>query len=553
MKPKKNKIPGGVPAGDSIRYPLNRRRSRAGRRESEAYLMFALEASNTGVWDLDLADRKILRSPEHDRIFGYASLRPEWTYQVFLEHVLPEDRTEVDRQYQQAMENRGDWNIECRIRRADGEIRWIRTAGRHRLDMQGKPRHITGIVQDITDRKKAEAQLEALLIEQQHARDELERRVAERTTELKRRADQLARLASELTMAEQQVRRHLADALHDHLQQILVAARIQTDQLQLDEKAPERIRNFKLVHEMLSEAIASTRSLSRDLSPPVLHHGGLPAALQWLAEDMQQKHNLKVHLQADGNHVDLPDSLNIFIYNTARELLFNITKHADTLDAAVRLHRRGDSILLEVADSGKGFDPSCILRSNAESGGFGLFSIQERVDFLGGRLAIDSRIGGGSRFSITVPVTVPRKSEAAPMPETGSMPATVPGTLTEPVTGYVRVLLVDDHRMMREGLISLLQGQSGIEVVGQADNGRQAIECVETLQPDVVTMDVSMPVMDGIEATRVIKERWPNIRVIGLSMFEEAELASRMRAAGADHYLAKTGPSQLLIEAIRTR
>ena len=127
--------------------------------ESEERLRFALQTIQIGAWDLDLVDHTAFRSLEHDRIFGYAELLPEWTYEMFLDHVLPEDRPAVDSQFRQAMETNSDWNFECRIRRTTGEIRWIMAAGRHRSDDAGAPRRMAGIVQDITTRKQAEEAL----------------------------------------------------------------------------------------------------------------------------------------------------------------------------------------------------------------------------------------------------------------------------------------------------------------------------------------------------------------------------------------------------------
>jgi PAS domain S-box-containing protein len=135
------------------------RDAEAALRESEDRLRFALETIQTGAWDLDLVDHTSFRSVEHDRVFGYASLLPQWTYEMFLEHVLPEDRAAVDGKFRRAIEHRGDWNFECRIRRVDGEVRWIWAAGRHRADVTGAPRRMAGIVQDITARKQAEAEL----------------------------------------------------------------------------------------------------------------------------------------------------------------------------------------------------------------------------------------------------------------------------------------------------------------------------------------------------------------------------------------------------------
>ena len=119
-------------------------------RESEERLNFALETSHTGAWELNLRDHTAHRSAQHDHIFGYAEPLPQWTYEMFLDHVLPEDRPMVDAKFRAAVATRSDCTFECRIRRADQQVRWILAAGRHRADT------LVGIVQDITERKLAE-------------------------------------------------------------------------------------------------------------------------------------------------------------------------------------------------------------------------------------------------------------------------------------------------------------------------------------------------------------------------------------------------------------
>ena len=129
-------------------------------RESEARLNFIFQITHTGGWELNLLDGSTHRTLEHDRIFGYDTLQPNWTYGIFLEHVLPEDRAEVDRRFRVATAAQAEWNFECRIRRHDGEMRWIWATGQHQRDKAGRTSRMAGIIQDITARKQAE---EALL------------------------------------------------------------------------------------------------------------------------------------------------------------------------------------------------------------------------------------------------------------------------------------------------------------------------------------------------------------------------------------------------------
>ncbi|MBD9354698.1 sensor domain-containing diguanylate cyclase [Methylomonas albis] len=121
--------------------------------QSEARLSFALETIGTGAWDLDLQDYSVQRTNIHDQIFGYSQLLPQWTYHTFLGHVVPEHRDMVNAGFHTARAAHSNWDFECRIRRIDGEIRWIRGSGCHQL---GNSTRMAGILQDITEYKLAD-------------------------------------------------------------------------------------------------------------------------------------------------------------------------------------------------------------------------------------------------------------------------------------------------------------------------------------------------------------------------------------------------------------
>jgi signal transduction histidine kinase len=227
----------------------------------------------------------------------------------------------------------------------------------------------------------------------------LECQVAQRTAQLEHRARQLQKLTLELSQAEDRERQRIAAILHEDLQQQIAGARFHLNLLRDWANDDPQRELLEEADEALKKAIQESRSLSQDLSPAVLHMNDLRGALEWLANRVQVQHSLMVHL-IDCGDVALPsEGLTTFLFRAAQEMLFNVVKHARVNEATVRVRRLGRCVCLCVSDKGQGFNPQEL----KETAGFGLLSIRERVELLGGRMTIKSVIGKGSRFCIVVP------------------------------------------------------------------------------------------------------------------------------------------------------
>ncbi len=237
----------------------------------------------------------------------------------------------------------------------------------------------------------------------QRAREELETRVGERTEDLRRQSEQLRVAAAQLNVAEQRERKRLACVLHDGLQQNIAAAKFRLGFLELS-RDPEISRTVAEVMKILSESMEMSRSLTADLSPPALHEKGLVPALEWLAGLMETRQGLAVEVVARDKVERVPEDVCVTLYQATRELLFNALKHSGVKSARVQVDREGREARVMVSDEGNGFDASVLDAGQGQPSGFGLFSIRERLNLLGGKMRVESAPGRGSRFILKVPL-----------------------------------------------------------------------------------------------------------------------------------------------------
>lgn len=308
-----------------------------------------------------------------------------------------DDRDKVWSQIQPALAERHPFEVEYRLHTAAGEEKWCWEQGVGVYSDHGEVEAIEGFITDISRSKRAEAELKTLA-------ETLEHRVADRTAKAEQQAVQLRDMAWEVTEAEQRERRRLAQVLHDHLQQLLVAARLKVNQLDRHLAEEDLHHMAQELDELINQAINQSRSLTAELSPAVLYEAGLIAALEWLAREMLTKHQLRVAIKAEREAEPTAEDARVLLFAAARELLFNVVKHAHAESALVVLSLAdADWVRLEVIDEGVGFDPTSFARAETSPNGYGLFNIRKRLELLGGHFEVESAPGCGAHVTVVAP------------------------------------------------------------------------------------------------------------------------------------------------------
>ena len=225
-------------------------------------------------------------------------------------------------------------------------------------------------------------------------------------TERVRAEEKIRSLASKLTVAEQEERQRISQVLHDDLQQRLFAIKAQLSFLNAgnhnDGSSPSGYFSLEEIQSALSEAIAVTRNLSVDLSPVILSGEGFTESMTWLASRMAEQYGLQVQVDAKAKLDRIDHHLRNVLFQSVRELLFNVVKHAETSQATVILEQDQQQARITIYDEGKGFDAGAVLKDPKSA--HGLLVIQDRLSLLGCTLKIKSVPGDGTETVIEVPL-----------------------------------------------------------------------------------------------------------------------------------------------------
>lgn len=320
------------------------------------------------------------------RILGYNRTDP--VTRSLLAMLLPEDREKVSAQIR-AMLSSEPCNSQAEVRylTKSGEPLWVYHTASAVNDHAGEPLYGVIMIESIQERKQTE---DTLLHYQ----------------------EQLQSLTSELSLSEERERRRIATSLHDRIGQTLAFARLKLGALAQQLHGDSTHLTHEL-RDLIEQAITDTRSLTVELSPPVLYEIGLVAALEWLARKIEQEHQITTHFEDDGQAKPLDDKFRVVLFQAVRELLVNIVKHAHATAVHLTVRRDGDAIRIVIEDNGVGFDPAALQKRASLISGFGLFNVRERLGYLGGQLKIRSSPGEGTRITLLAPL----KLEVVPSSE----------------------------------------------------------------------------------------------------------------------------------------
>ncbi|MBW1978138.1 MAG: PAS domain S-box protein [Deltaproteobacteria bacterium] len=284
---------------------------------------------------------------------------------------------------------------------------------------RGRPIGVMATLRDISDLKEAE---EAMRENQA----ELERRVKKRTADLMRAKEELTQelkkrkqamnelityqerlrsLASELTLTEERERQRIATYLHDNVGHALAMAKMKLDNVLKSLTSLDAMTSLGEVEEMIKSAIEEVRSLTFELSPPVLHELGFVEAVDWLAEQFHKVNGIACRVTCDELPKPLEEDISIFLFHSVRELMVNVAKHSKAWEARITIERDNGNIRIMVEDNGIGFPVSNLDSYLQENGGFGLFSIRERFESIGGSMKIESEPGNGCSVTLVAPLS----------------------------------------------------------------------------------------------------------------------------------------------------
>ena len=354
----------------------------------------------------------------------------------------------------------------------------------------------------------------------------------------------LRQLSGRLLQLQDEERRRIARDLHDITGQEVALLSMTLDrvaQLVASERAEvkERLAESREIVRKMAEEI---RTLSYLLHPPLLDESGLNSAVRWYAEGFEKRSAIHVSVVVAPDLGRLPADVETALFRVVQESLTNVHRYSGSADAEIRISSDGHHVRLEVADHGKGVR---VAKARAHVGrvaslGVGIPGMRERVSQLGGTLEVDFG-PNGTRVIATVPI---KKADNAP--------AALDDASQADSGVRRRILIADDHEVMRRGVRGLLESHSEWAVCGEAVEGREAVRMSRELKPDLVILDINMPGLTGLDVAQQIRRENAEAKILFFSVHESAQTVREVANVGGQGYVAKSRAGHDLIDAVRS-
>ena len=376
LRNKQGRIIGSLRSGEDI---TDKQKAELVLKEQEVRLAYAQKLSHVGSWELDLVNDTERWSDEVFRIFGYAPQAFIPSESRKLESIHPDDRELFQSNMRRGLATRETFDFEFRAQRSNGEIRFVRALNKVTRDQKGRAISLLGTLQDVTQRRQAEAQL-------------------------KRSHEELRQLADHLQSVRESERISIARAIHDDMAQSLTAQKI--DLVRLKSRLPQDDSFLmELSGEILksvNQTIHSVQSILTELRPALLDDLGLVAAIEWQVSELQRKTKMKCHFSLPDEEPNLTDKERTALFRIMQESLSNVLRHSKATEVRLELIVNDSSLLMNIIDNGKGISDNEVLGSHS----FGLMGMRERAYIFGGTVKIYGEDGKGTTVSVRIPLNL---------------------------------------------------------------------------------------------------------------------------------------------------
>jgi len=360
----------------------------------------------------------------------------------------------------------------------------------------------------------------------------------------------LRQLSARLLQLQDEERRRIARDLHDVTGQKVAVLSMSLDRLArlTEERKPEAKESIKESREIVSQIGEEIRTLSYILHPPLLDECGLASAVHWYTEGFEKRSGIKLEVSIAPDLPRLPADAETTLFRVVQESLTNVHRYSGSSSAKIKVSNNSGEVRLEIIDYGHGSKTGAA-RARLDGTaplGVGIPGMRERLHQLGGGLTVDFATNG-TRVTATLPI----KSAAEAGAEEGGSRTSLNFRIQSAEDARRRILIADDHELMRRGLRGLLESHDEWAVCGEAVEGTEAVRKSTELKPDLVIMDVNLPGLSGIDAAVQIRQEREAAKILFFTVHDSEEIIREIVGVGALGYVAKSRASQDLVEAVR--